>query len=303
MATKKRLQKKQHKQKVTEKLKQKGYTEKEIKKLPKQEVKKASSQVRQYERKQQRRQQNRDFIRKNNLTETYKYNGVEYKGASRLADLSPDVLKEFARLQKNRERDRALKNKKVEQIINAGYSREFAEKYKKANLKTVSEVAFKGDRTVYYSKQHLSVSWADVTGESHWAMALESFNHLSTKEMISKIHDIYKASKRNETIDEDGEIVRGDSSGFKGVAKISVSDSAGKIFGKAQKAISRGYDNLMVTEDTTLLSTNKFTVRGYANMMLSVMTRTKPALVQNYYEEFENFAYNNLPEIHKEIFR
>ena len=300
---KKRLKKKRQKQKVVAKLQSKGYSEKEIKKLPKQEVKKVEAQVRANDRQKLRRQQNTTFIRKNNLNESYKYEGKEYKGIGSMRDLSPEVLKQFAEVQKRRDRDRKRQERYIKTITDAGYSREFAEKYKNKSLKFVEEVAFKGDRTVYTSKQYLSIAWSDVTNESQWTMALHQYDDLSTKEMIAKIHETYRLAKQNKAFNKQGKIEKGDSSGFMGVAKISISNSPSNIKIKTFNARNRGYNKGMVTEDTQLLSTNQFTVRGYANMMLSVMTRTKPALIQEYYHELENFAYNNLPEIHKEIFR
>ena len=102
----KRLKKKRQKQKVQQKLIQKGYSEKQIKRLPQKEVKKVASQVTKNERKQARRQANRTYIRKNNLNESYKYNGKVYKGAD-LVDLSPEVLRKFAKLQERREKERS----------------------------------------------------------------------------------------------------------------------------------------------------------------------------------------------------
>ncbi len=291
--TKKRQKMKNQKQKVHQKLQEKGYTKKEIKKLPEKEVKKVSSQLSALERKHARREANRNFIRKNNLTETYKYKGKEYKG-SKLQDLSPDVLKEFARLQKRRERERTLQQTKKEKMIQGGLPEHIANKYKGKSYKYVEDAIFKGDRTVYKAKESLSVLWSDVTGESHYDLALAEFNDLPTNEMIARIHEEYQYAKS-------GKSPRGDKY-FLGVAKIQTSSDREKLKSSARDSFKKGYNKGAVAEDGHFLTSDKFTVRGYANMMLSVMTRAKPEHVQDYYAKFETYAHENLPEIHKQIF-
>lgn len=291
---KKRTKQKQQKQKVVQKLQEKGYSKKEIKRLPKKEVQKVSTQISAKERKQERRQANRNFIRKNNLTETYKYKGKEYKG-SRLADLSPEVLKEFAKLQKRRERERTLQSTKKQKMLDGGLSEHLANKYKSKSYKYVDEAIFKGDRTVYKAKESLSVLWSDVTGESHYDLALAEFDDLTTKEMIARIHDEYQYAKS-------GKSPRGDKY-FLGVAKIQTSSDKEKLKSSARDSFKKGYNKGAVAEDGHFLTSDKFTVRGYANMMLSVMTRAKPEHVQDYYAKFETYAFENLPEIHKQIFK
>lgn len=290
----KRLKKKRQKQKVQQKLIQKGYSEKQIKRLPTKEVKKVTSQVISNERKQARRQVNRNFIRKNNLNESYKYNGKVYKGAD-LVDLSPDVLKKFAQLQERRNRERALQTTKKQKMLNGGLPEHLAEKYKTKSHKYVNEAIHKGDRTVYKGKESLSVLWSDVTGESHYDLALAEFDDLTTNEMISRIHDEYQYARS-------GKSPRGDKY-FLGVAKIQTSSDKEKLKASAKESYKKGYKKGAVAEDGHFLTSDKFTVRGYANMMLSVMTRAKPEHVEDYYAKFETYAYENLPEIHKQIFK
>ena len=290
----KRIKNKQQKQKVKQKLQEKGYTEKQIKKLPKKEVKKVSNQVSKAERKQARRQSNRNYIRNNNLTESYKYNGKVYKGSS-LVDLSPEVLKKFSQLQKRRDRERALQSTKKQKLLDSGLSEALADKYKYKSKKYVDEAVHKGDRTVYKGKESLSVLWSDVTGESHYDLALAEFNDLTTKEMIARINDEYQYARS-------GKSPRGDKY-FLGVAKIQTSSDIEKLKSSAKDSYKKGYTKGAVAEDGHFLTSDKFTVRGYANMMLSVMTRAKPEHVQDYYAKFETYAYENLPEIHKQIFK
>lgn len=300
----KRIKKKQQKQKVQKKLQQKGYTEKQIKRLPQKEVKKITSQVTKNERKQARRQANRNFIRKNNLNESYKYNGKVYKGAD-LVDLSPEVLQKFARLQERRNKERALQLTKKEKMLAGGLPEHLADKYKTKSYKYVDDAIFKGDRTIYKGKESLSVLWSDVTGESHYDLALAEFDDLTTNEMIARIQEEYHYAKK-------GISPRGDKY-FLGVAKIQVSSNAEKLEQQAKKAqrntryhnghVKKGYKGKGVAEDGHFLTSNEFTVRGYANMMLSVMTRAKPEHVEDYYSKFETYAFHNLPEIHKQIFK
>ena len=290
----KRIKKKQQKQKVQKKLQQKGYSKKQIKRLPIQEVKKASSQVTKNERKQARRQANRNYIRKNNLNESYKYNGKVYKGAD-LVDLSPEVLKKFAKLQERREKERALQSTKKQKMLAGGLPEHLADKYKTKSYKYVDDAIFKGDRTVYKGKDSLSVLWSDVTGESYYDLALAEFDDLTTNEMITRIHDEYQYAKS-------GKSPRGDKY-FLGVAKIQTSSDINKLKSSAKESYKKGYTKGAVAEDGHFLTSDKFTVRGYANMMLSVMTRAKPEHVQDYYAKFETYAFENLPEIHKQIFK
>ena len=293
MAKKKRLKKKQQKQKIEQKLIQKGYSKKEIKKIPEQEVKKVQRQISNNEKKKIRRQQNRNFIRKNNLTESYKYKGTDYKG-SRLEDLSPDVLKEFARIQKRRDSDRKRQTRYKQKMIDGGLPEHLANKYKGESEKFVNEAIHKGDRTIYKAKESLSVLWSDVTGESHYDLALAEYNDLTTNEMITRINDLYHYMQT-----EGAQI---GSPFFKGVAKIQTSSDRKKLIASAKDSYKRGYTKGAVGEDGHFLTSDKFTVRGYANMMLSVMTRAKPEHVQDYYAKFETYAFENLPEIHKQIF-
>ena len=268
--------------------------EKQIKRLPTKEVKKVSSQVTKNERKQARRQANRNYIRKNNLNESYKYNGKVYKGAD-LIDLSPEVLKKFAKLQERRERERSLQLTKKEKMIAGGLPEHLADKYKTKSYKYVDDAIFKGDRTVYKGKESLSVLWSDVTGESHYDLALAEFDDLTTKEMITRINDEYQYASS-------GKSPRGDKY-FLGVAKIQTSSDREKLKTSARESYKKGYTKGAVAEDGHFLTSDKFTVRGYANMMLSVMTRAKPEHVQDYYAKFETYAYENLPEIHRQIFK
>jgi len=292
MPKKKRLKKKQLKQRTEQKLIQQGYSKKEVKNLPKNEVKKVEKQIVRNDTRRNQRQLNRNFIRKNNLTESYKHNGVVYKG-SRLADLSPEVLQKFAKQQKEREYRRSLYERKKQQLINNGVPEELADSYKYSKKAFFEEALHKGDRTVYKSSEYLSVTWSDVTGESDYAHALNEYDAMTTKDMIAEIHNTYNESKS---------APKGDSSGFKGVAKIITSSDEQKVKQQAKEAFKRGYNKGAVYEGTHLLTANEFTVRGYANMMLSVMNRAKPEHIQQYYAEFETYAYNNLPEIHKQIF-
>lgn len=298
---KKRQEKKNQKNKVHQKLQEKGYTKKEIKRLPEKEVKKVSKQVTASERKQNRRQENKNFIRKNNLTETYKYKGKEYKG-SKLQDLSPDVLKEFARIQKRRDRDRALQDTKKQRMIQNGLPEHIANKYKGKSNKYVDDAIFKGDRTVYKAKnkQSLSVLWSDVTGESHYSLALTDFEGMTTKEMISRIHEEYHYASNGKVLPSE---YRNADKYFLGVAKIQISSDKEKLISDARKSYKKGYTGSAVAEDGHFLTSNKFTVRGYANMMLAIMTRAKPEHVVYYYGIFETYAFENLPEIHKQIFK
>lgn len=290
----KRLKKKRQKQKVQQKLIQKGYSEKQIKRLPEKEVKKVTTQVISNERKQKKRQANRNYIRKNNLNESYKYNGKVYKGAD-LVDLSPDVLKKFAQLQKRRNDDRSRQERYKQKMINGGLPEHLAEKYKTKSNKYVNDAIHKGDRTVYKGKESLSVLWSDVTGESHYDLALAEFNDLTTNEMITRIHEEHQYAKS-------GKSPRGDKY-FLGVAKIQTSSDKEKLKTSAKASYKKGYKKGAVAEDGHFLTSDKFTVRGYANMMLSVMTRAKPEHVEDYYAKFETYAYENLPEIHKQIFK
>lgn len=289
----KRIKKKHQKQRVQQKLIQKGYNERQVKNVSKSEYIKVEKQIIRNDKRQQRRQSNRNFIKKNNLNESYKYNGKVYKGSD-LADLSPEVLKKFADIQKRREKDRALQSVKRQKMIEGGLSETLADKYKSKSYKFVDDAIFKGDRTQYKSKEYLSVTWADVTGESDYAHALNEYDSMSTNDMITEIQNSYNESKS---------APKGDSSGFKGVAKIQTSSDREKLLTDAKESFKKGYNKCAVYEGTHLLTTNKFTVRGYANMMLSVMNRAKPEHVQQYYEEFETYAYKNLPEIHKQIFK
>lgn len=305
----KRIKKKQQKQKVQQKLQQKGYTEKQIKRLPEKEVKKVASQVIKNERKQAKRQANRNYIRKNNLTESYKYNGKVYKGAD-LVDLSPEVLKKFAKLQERREKERALQITKRQKMLDVGLPEHLADKYKTKSYKYVNDAIFKGDRTIYKGKESLSVLWSDVTGESHYDLALTDFNDMPTKEMISQIHKEYQYASKGKILPS---AYRDTDKYFLGVARIQISSNVEKLEQHAKKAqrntryhnghVKKGYKGKGVAEDGHFLTSNEFTVRGYANMMLSVMTRAKPEHVVQYYSVFETYAFHNFPEIHKQIFK
>lgn len=290
----KRIKKKQQKLKVQQKLEQKGYSQKDIKRLPDVEIKKATRQIVANERKQARRQANRNYIKRQGLNESYKHNGKIYKGAD-LVDLSPEVLKDFARLQKQRDKKRALQQTKKQRMLDSGLSEHLADKYKYKNNKYVNEAIHKGDRTVYKGKESLSVLWSDVTGESHYDLALAEFNDLTTNEMITRIHEEYKEGKA-------GNSPRGKDY-FLGVAKIQTSSDREKLKADAKASYKKGYKKGAVAEDGHFLTSDEFTVRGYANMMLSVMTRAKPEHIVDYYAKFETYAYENLPEIHKQIFK
>lgn len=287
---KKRLKKKQQKQLVQQKLQSKGYSQKEIKRLPSDVYQKEVKRISDNQRKAEKRNQNRKYIKKYGLTEEYKYKGKTYKG-SKLVDLDPDVLKDFARIQDRRNKDRTRQSKYKQKMIDAGVPEHIADKYKTKSNAYTTMVAHKGDRTVYKADKSLSVLWSDVTGDSHYSLALEQYNDMNTNEMISEIHKLNKESKG-----------KSGSGGFLGVAKIQVSGNREKLKASAKEAYKKGYNKAGAYEDTVVMTSDKFTVRGYANMMLSVMSRAKPEHVQDYYNQLETYAYENLPEIHKQIF-
>ena len=180
-------------------------------------------------------------------------------------------------------------------MIDSGLSEALADKYKYKSNKYVAEAIHKGDRTVYKGKEYLSVLWSDVTGESHYDLALAEFDDLTTKEMITRINQEYQYART-------GNSPRGDKY-FLGVAKIQTSTNVKKLYYDAKRSERKGYKQEAVAEDGHFLTSDSFTVRGYANMMLSVMTRAKPEHVQDYYAKFETYAYENLPEIHRQIFK
>lgn len=185
-------------------------------------------------------------------------------------------------------------------MLAGGLPEHLADKYKTKSQKYVDTAIFKGDRTVYKGKESLSVLWDDVTGDSHYDLALADFNDLTTKEMIAQIHKEYQYA-------ESGKILpsryRSEDKYFLGVAKIQTSSDKEKLKASARESYKKGYKKGAVAEDGHFLTSDKFTVRGYANMMLSVMTRAKPEHIVDYYTKFETFAYENFPEIHRQIFK
>ena len=180
-------------------------------------------------------------------------------------------------------------------MLDGGLPEHLADRYKNKSHKYVNEAIHKGDRTVYKGKESLSVLWSDVTGESHYDLALAEFDDLTTNEMITRIQEEYQYARS-------GKSPRGDKY-FLGVAKIQTSSDREKLKSSARDSYKKGYTKGAVAEDGHFLTSDKFTVRGYANMMLSVMTRAKPEHVEDYYAKFETYAYENLPEIHKQIFK
>ena len=167
----------------------------------------------------------------------------------------------------------------------------------KAQGKTYKEIDsmaldFLGDRTVYKSKEYLSIMWSDVTGESNMSFTLDENKDLSTQEMIEAIHDIYESA-----LDADVD----DSNNFYGVAQI-VWGSDSDIDEERKDLWLRGYRDRVADDSEFLVKSNEFTLRGFANLMLSVMRRTKPEFIVSYYEKMETFASEYLPEIHAQIF-
>ena len=289
---KKRLQKKNTKKEQNEKLMSKGLSQKQIKQMTSDERKKKLKQISDYERKQARREENKKFLKKHNITGNYTINGIKYT-PSKMLDLGEkklNLILEEARKQKRRERDFKREQGKIRQLMDAGFDLEQASKYKRRNKDIISNLVFLGDRTVYKADKYLSVRWADVTGESQMGLAVTDYSHYSTAEMIEEINLFKK------TIKKDG------SGDFKGVPKIIVHDDKKRMNQQILDSFESGYNEKMVTEGQQIMFTDQWTLRGYANMMLSVLSRTSDNLKQSSYDEFEDYARNYLPEIHKQLF-
>ena len=292
----KRIQKKTVKKSQNKKLSSKGLSEKEIKKLTITERKKTIQKIEKSEKKSLQYQQNKEYLLKNNITSNYIINGKKYT-PSKLANLSPVTLKKYIddikRQQRNQRQNEARKIREennIQRLLENGIDYEQAKKNKRLSQKNLEQLIFLGDRNVYVAEAYLSVMWSDVTGESQLQLALNEFNDLSTKQMIEKIQDIYN------NVQADG------SDFFKGVPKIEIHKDINYMQSAINDGYFRGYDQKMVTEKEFLLMSNEWTLRGYANMMLSIMSRTSNDLIRNAYNHFEHYAYMYLPEIHKQIF-
>ena len=175
-------------------------------------------------------------------------------------------------------------------MVDSGLSKSYASKNKRKNKNIVEEIVFKGDRTVYHSKEYLSVMWADVTGDSNFSAFLDRYKDVSTNDMVAQINNTMSST------------VKGGSSDFRGVAKIIIHENKNITHHRAEKAISRGYKDKMISEKNRVICSNQWTVRGYASMMLAILESTSDDLKNRYYDEFKNFAYENLPEIYNQIF-
>ncbi|MBE7054412.1 MAG: hypothetical protein E7391_09135 [Ruminococcaceae bacterium] len=289
---KKRQQKKNIKNTQNKKMMSKGLSPKQIKQMTPPERKKTVKKIEANERKQLRREENKKFLKKHNITGNYTINGVKYT-PSKMLDLGEEKLNlilDEARKQKRRERDYRIEQAKIKQLTDAGFDLEQASKYKRRNKDIISNLIFLGDRNVYKAKAFLSVRWADVTGESQMGLAVTDYSHYSTEEMIEEIR-MFKT-----TIKKDG------SGDFKGVPKIITHEDKKQLNNQILDSFESGYNEKMVTEGQQIMYSNEWTLRGYANMMLSVLSRTSDNLKLSSYDEFEDYARNYLPEIYKQIF-
>lgn len=296
---KKRIQKKKAVQKTAQKLRDYGISDKQQKRLPKTEKKKTIQKINKTERAKALKEEKRLYLENHGIT-NYSTNGKNYNSNS-LSNLSWDKINEI--IAEDSKRKKSVKNQQYRQNTIKNKKRYALDKglpstFLIKNNMTYKEIdkyviEFLGDRTVYKSSEFLSVLWSDVTGESKMDLALTDFSYMSTSEMIDKIHEIQEEAEGT-TPD--------DSSGFLGVASIVWGDKS-EVHDEVNSLWWRGYNQKTPTEVERIMYSNEFTVRGYANMMLSVMTRTKAEFITDYYNNFETFAHKYLPEIHKQIFK
>lgn len=281
---KKRIQRKQEKKEQNKKLLSSGLTKKEVKRMTTTERKNTVEKIEINERKQQLRNKNREFIKKHNLKHNYIIDGKKYT-PSQLIDLGEKTLKKLARRQYYKD----LQERKINKLLANGFSIEEAEKYKNKKFDIIDNLIFLGDRTVYIADAYLMVLWADVTGDSEWSLALEQYKSYSTVEMIETLHKLIDNFQKG-------------SAGFKGVPLIAFDADKEYLKQLAKSKYFKGYNKTMVTEKTHVLTANQWTLRGYVNMMLSILDRTVDDMFIDALEDFKTYAREFLPEIYRQIF-
>ena len=288
----KRIQKKKATGEVAKKLSSHGIPEKKQKRMLPDERKKAIQKVNKSERAKALKQEKKDFL-KNHGISNYTINGKN-KGIDSLSTLSWEQIKQITdtkkkelQREKNRiYRENTLRNKK-RYLRQKGIPESRISEYAKGTYKEIDSKIddFFGDRTVYKTKEFLSIMWADVTGESNMSFIFDENKDMSTDEIIEAINDIYMSALEAEPDSSDD---------FRGVASI-MWGSEPEVETERREQWWKGYRDKLVTS-------NEFTLRGFANIMLSIMRRTKPEFIVDYYSQMETFASQHLPEIHAKIF-
>lgn len=288
----KRIQKKKKKQAQIKKLVSTGYTEKQARKLQN-----ISLDTDYYNA--LKGEKNREY-KKNTVNNKINYaakKGITISKSEAGKYTYKQIDKIFSDIQKEKNRLYKLNTQKnkIKYAKSKGMPNIRLNKMRNLTYKEIDSFIdmYLGDRTVYKAKESLQILWSDVTGDSQMSMALHDYDEKSTTQMIDEINNRMSAIKKNGS---------GGSGSFKGVANIQYSNDENYLKNQRDKKFWRGYNKGVAGENGMIMKSDEWTLRGYANMMLSVLTRTSDDLAQDYYNTFETYAYNNLPEIHRKIF-
>lgn len=154
------------------------------------------------------------------------------------------------------------------------------------------DTLLKQDNRVYSSGSNfIGVSWSDKTGESDLRGAKAECDAMSLEEEMRQIKNMY-----DNTGDDD-------SDNLKGFALIQTSDNQREMVKLMNAAKKRGYTKADNFNYVDLAYSNRFTAKGYADIMYVAMANTDGANRKNIYEEMKYFAEVNMPELHDILFK
>ena len=183
--------------------------------------------------------------------------------------------------------------RKYQQLIDGGINPADARRLASKDIgqKKIDTLLSQDNRIFSSGKNFIGVSWSDKTGESDLRGAKAECDSMSLEEEMEQIKTMY-----NETADDD-------SDNLKGFALIQTSDNQREMVKLMKAAKKRGYTKTDNYNYVDLAYSNRFTAKGYADIMYVAMANTDGANRKHIYEEMKYFAEVNMPELHDKLFR
>lgn len=189
-----------------------------------------------------------------------------------------------------RKQDRIKRQeRKISLMMEHGFTREQAEKYKNKSDDFIEGLL---TDTLYTIKKWVAVAWADTTGESDLASVIEEIRGLTLREKMDQVETFYLEALDN----PDG------SYGYQGIPVFIHGDSKEYVLKRLAEYKKRRYSLRLPHNYAVIGVSNQFSVEGVVDMMYLAMARTVNTERKKFYEEVEYFCSLYLPEIHKRIF-
>lgn len=223
------------------------------------------------------------------------YKGKVYK-SWKLDRLYAEREKEKKR--ERAERRRALIESKYQYLITNGIDAQAARKIANKNYSWDKTREFvTGQNRIHYTGGSpggpwMGVCWADTSGESDLRGAYAECKSLTLEEEIILINENYQYFMSN--LDN--------TDGMRGIAFVCIGETEAEMNKQMELAKIRGYGNQVSYNFVRLAGSNRFTAKGYADILYICLANSSGVNAIKTYDRLQAFAAEYLPEIYAIIF-